>query len=360
MPRLPKVALIVGSLSMLLATGIGSIPTTHATPATTSALDSLRAHRLALIAELAAMQPAIDVAGSDATSAEAAYEAQQQQVLSEQTKLTALNAELAALGGQETSDQVTIAANKASLGSLIRATVESTGNDEALAALLSASSFSQAMDRLAAANQVSQQVSNLISSLTSQEAAIRSDEVRIRIDFAQASALEGALAGDSTRLLGDLMNRDDYFNTLRGPARDLAAQIATLDEEIAADEAGVHGGPGACRYDFAYGECTWYVAQRRCIPWGGNADQWYYNAAAMGFKEGHTPVAGAVVVFWPGGDGASRIGHVGYVEAVGPANGIPLGEFQFSEMNALAGWDRVDYRVLPSDSSGIQGFIYGQ
>ena len=70
------------------------------------------------------MQPAIDVAGSDATRAEAAYEAQQQQVLSEQTKLTALNAELAALGGQETSDQVTIAANKASLGSLIRATVE--------------------------------------------------------------------------------------------------------------------------------------------------------------------------------------------------------------------------------------------
>jgi surface antigen len=91
---------------------------------------------------------------------------------------------------------------------------------------------------------------------------------------------------------------------------------------------------------------------------GGNADQWYYNAAAMGFKEGHTPVAGAVVVFWPGGDGASWIGHVADVEAVGPADGIPPGEFTFSEMNALAGWDRVDYRVLADNSGGIQGFIY--
>jgi surface antigen/peptidoglycan hydrolase CwlO-like protein len=350
--------LVLGSLGALLATGIGSIPTTHATPATTSALEALRARRAALIAELAAMQPSIDVAGSAVSGAEAAYEAQQQQVLSEQARLNALNAQLAALGGQETSDQNTIADNKTALASLIRATFESTGNDQVLAALLSANSFSQAMDLLGAANQVSRQVSDLISQLASQEAAIRSDEARIRIAFTQASALEGDLADDSSRLLSDLMNRNDVFNTLRGPARLIAAEIATIDEEIADDEAGSPVGSGSCRYDFAYGECTWYVAQRRCIPWGGNADQWYYNAAAMGFKEGHMPVAGAVVVFWPGGDGASRVGHVAYVEAVGPADGIPQGEFKFSEMNALAGWDRVDYRVLPNNSSGIQGFIY--
>ena len=86
---------------------------------------------------------------------------------------------------------------------------------------------------------------------------------------------------------------------------------------------------------------------------------WYYNAARMGFPEGHTPVPGAIVVFWPGGDGASWIGHVAYVEAVGPAAGIPSGYFKLSEMN-FAGWARVNYRVLPSNSGGIQGFVYNK
>jgi hypothetical protein len=68
-------------------------------------------------------------------------------------------------------------------------------------------------------------------------------------------------------------------------------------------------------------------------------------------------------VFWPGGDGASSIGHVAYVEAVGPAAGVPAGQFKQSEMNFDAnggGWDRVSYRILPDNSSGIQGFIYSK
>jgi len=49
------------------------------------------------------------------------------------------------------------------------------------------------------------------------------------------------------------------------------------------------------------------------------------------------PVAGAIVVFWPGVDGVSWEGHVAYVEAVGPAAGIPAGSFKLSEMNFAAG-----------------------
>ena len=116
---------------------------------------------------------------------------------------------------------------------------------------------------------------------------------------------------------------------------------------------------GSCGDHFAYGQCTWYVASRRCIPWGGNADEWYYNAVKYGFPEGHTPQVGAVVVFWPGGDGASRVGHVAYVEAVGPSAGVPTGDFKLSEMN-FNGWNRVNYRVLPNNSSGIQGFVYAK
>ena len=31
-----------------------------------------------------------------------------------------------------------------------------------------------------------------------------------------------------------------------------------------------------------------------------------------------------------------------------------------SEMNATAGWNRVDYRTFANNDSGIEGFIYGQ
>ena len=67
---------------------------------------------------------------------------------------------------------------------------------------------------------------------------------------------------------------------------------------------------------------------------------------------------GAIGVYWPGRGGASWVGHVVYVEAVGPNDGIPAGYFKLSEMN-WDGWDRVDYRVVANDPNVFQGFIYG-
>jgi surface antigen len=354
--RSQKAVLTASGVGALLATGIGSIPHTHAT---TSPLDALRAQRAALVAELAAMQPSLHSAGSAASGAEAAYNQQQQRVLQEQAQIASLNQQLVALNQQLTSDQATVAKNKADLATIVRATFETTRNDQLLAAILSADNFSQAMDRLRNATQVSKQVSDLVTRVGRQDADIRADESRIKSDFAHASAIEADLAAQSQQLLAILVERNSFYNQLQGPARAVAAQIANLDQAIAFNEAGGHVGSGPCGDHFAFGQCTWYVASRRCIPWLGNAKDWYYAAAAMGFKEGHQPVPGAVVVFWPGGDGASSLGHVAYVEAVGPAAGIPLGYFKLSEMN-YAGWDQVDYRVLPNNSSGIQGFIYGQ
>jgi surface antigen len=352
-----RLALVLGALGALLATGVGSIP---ATQATTSPVDALQAKRAELIAELAAMQPSLDVAGRAVTGAEAAYETQQQNVLAQQAKLNDLNNQMLHLNQQLTSDQATVAKNKAALAQVIRATFESTGNNQMLAAVLSANNFSQAMDRLRNASHVSQQVTDLVNRVSAQEDEIRRDQAKIKSDFAQASAIESKLSSESNQLLAALMQRNTFFNTLSEPARAIAAQIATIDEQIAGQQAGPRVGGGSCGNHFAYGQCTWYVASRRCIPWGGNARDWFYNAAAMGFKEGHMPVAGAVVVFWPGGDGASPVfGHVAYVEAVGPAAGIPAGFFKLSEMN-FNGWNQVNYRVLPDNSAGIQGFIYGQ
>ena len=105
---------------------------------------------------------------------------------------------------------------------------------------------------------------------------------------------------------------------------------------------------------FAFGHCTWWVAQRRYVPWRGNAYQWWWNARAFGDREGWTPRAGAIMVM--GVSSSSPLGHVAYVERVNRD-----GSFVVSEMNWWGvpggGWDRVDYRTIRS-MRGILGFIY--
>jgi surface antigen len=105
---------------------------------------------------------------------------------------------------------------------------------------------------------------------------------------------------------------------------------------------------------FSYGYCTWWVAQKRYIPWRGNAAEWWWTARPFGVTEGATPRVGAVMVM--GVSGTSPQGHVGYVESVN-ANG----SFVVSEMNWWGvpggGWNRVDYRTVTS-MRGILGFIY--
>ena len=98
---------------------------------------------------------------------------------------------------------------------------------------------------------------------------------------------------------------------------------------------------------FPYGQCTYYVASRRDVTWGGNAWAWFENANGLR-PEGHVPVTGAIVVFHDG-----WFGHVAYVESVDPDN-----SFVISEMNFWAnggGWGRVDRRTIAGDDRGSLG-----
>ena len=344
----------------LLATGLGTIPNSQAnsSQAPSPAIAALQARRAQLIAELAAMQPSLSSAGGAVTTAEAAFNAQQAKVLAERAQLNDLNATLLSLNAQLKSNDATVAQDKQQLAGITRATYETSGADQVLAAVLSAQSFNQAMDELKAANQVSQQVLDLVRRLGAADRAINIEQATITRDVVQAGSVEGQLAAQSNRFLLIVEERNTVFSGLHGPARQIASEIANIDNEIAFLEAGPHVGAGPCGNHFAYGYCTWYVATRRCVPWLGNAKDWYGAAAAMGYKEGKLPIPGAIVVFWPGIDGVSSLGHVAYVEAVGPAEGIPTGSFKLSEMN-FAGWDEVDYRVVSDTSSSIEGFIYG-
>ncbi len=98
---------------------------------------------------------------------------------------------------------------------------------------------------------------------------------------------------------------------------------------------------------FAYGHCTYYVAGRVYVPWGGNAKSWLTNARAYGYQTGRTPVAGSIMVTTEN----KWYGHVALVEAV---NGNSITIF---EMNYV-GWNRKSVRVLSANSPVIRGYIY--
>lgn len=104
-------------------------------------------------------------------------------------------------------------------------------------------------------------------------------------------------------------------------------------------------GTGSSR-NFPYGQCTWYVSQKRYVPWNGHAKAWLANARAYGYKTGTAPQVGAIIV-----TRESWYGHVGYVEAV-------RGDWvTFSEMNHL-GWGIKSVRTIHINDSVIRGYIY--
>ncbi len=327
-----------------------------ASPVRADTTGQLLAQRAALFQQLAAITPARDAATSVLSQAEAAYHQETAQLAQAQQHLASLNHQLESVLAAISADKIQAESARSALASLTRATYESAGSDTTVTAVLNASDFSAAMNSLSGASTVSGEMEGLEITLNHDERDLYARQHTLQGAEAQASALENQLSQEDNQLLATVVTRDQIVAQLSGPARQIAAEIAQIDNELSGN---VVPSRGSCRNTFSYGECTWYVATRRCIPWGGNADAWFYNAARMGYKEGHVPEVGAVTVWYPGRGGASYYGHVGYVQAVGPSSSIPAGSFEVSEMNWTCGWDCVDYRVVQNDPNILQGFIYG-
>jgi len=107
-------------------------------------------------------------------------------------------------------------------------------------------------------------------------------------------------------------------------------------------------GPGL----FEWGNCTWWVAQRRAVTWLGNGGEWYANAKAQGYAVGHLPLPGSILV--RGSSAYNGYGHVAYVESV---NGT---QFTVSEMNVngLGQLTTRTYDIASNPPSSMIGFIY--
>jgi len=106
-------------------------------------------------------------------------------------------------------------------------------------------------------------------------------------------------------------------------------------------------GKAGTGHKFPYGYCTWYVSQKRYVPWSGNAGTWLYKAKSMGYATGKAPRPGAIIVTTED----KRYGHVALVEKV---NG---GTITVSEMNYV-GWGKKSSRTLDAGSRVIKGYIY--
>lgn len=346
-----KLSLILGSLAALV---VSAAPLSPRAQASSSPNDQLRARRAQLVAQLQTLLVSRSGASARLLAAEQALSDVQNRLAAVRSRLDGADATLLRLSRQISDDEHVVADARVELANLIRVTYETSSSDGFVNAILSAGDFNQVIDRVKGAAHVTDQVKQLAARLQSRQAALAQERAQLSHDVGEARDLEGQLSLDSNRMLALVAQRDAAFASVDGPARAIAAQIAEIDLQLSGQ---TYAGSSPCGNHFAFGYCTYYVATRRCIPWFGNAWEWWANARAYGYAEGRAPEVGAVAVW--GRTSSSPDGHVAYVEAVGPSDGVPAGSFLVSEMN-YSGWDRVDRRVVSDTDYGLDGFIYAK
>jgi peptidoglycan hydrolase CwlO-like protein len=347
-----KLALI----TMVVTALAGLCSSTSFATSSNSAHDATDARREALIAQLQALRGPHAQARDQLLAAERQLAGAQARLTAARSRLTSLNTALLSLSRHIADDEHVLTTARGQLAALVRSTYEVAGSDGFAAAILSSGSFNEVVDRYRGAEHVTDQVRRLQDTVRGRESALLQERRDLESRFAEAQAIEDQLSQDDNRMIALVAARDIAFQAIDGPSRKLAKEIADLDQPVFPPSTGLLGN-GGCGNHFAFGQCTYYVATRRCVPWFGNAGEWWSQAGAYGYPEGHVPQVGAIAIWRAGQGGASPAGHVGYVEAVGPGDGVPAGSFKVSEMNWGA-WDRVDYRVIPN--GGVLGFVYAQ
>lgn len=101
---------------------------------------------------------------------------------------------------------------------------------------------------------------------------------------------------------------------------------------------------------FAWGNCTYFVANHKNVTWRGNANAWLRNAAAAGVPTGNNPAPGAIISF--AGSGYNPYyGHVGLVVDV-DGNDVVIKDMNYRRLN------EVTIRRISKNDSSIRGYIY--
>jgi surface antigen len=183
--------------------------------------------------------------------------------------------------------------------------------------------------------QAAQIVTQTQSTLQSAEAQAQSAQQQVQAQQAaqQAQAQQAAQQAQAAQARAQSVNQ--FAQAQVAPAAGATASSPAI------------GASATNPNNFSPGQCTWYVASQRNIPWMGNAIDWWPNAAAAGFSEGQTPQVGSIMV-----ENLSVYGHVALVTAVNGSS------WTVSEMN-YNGPYVVDQRTLSQGQDPVIGFIYG-
>jgi len=126
-----------------------------------------------------------------------------------------------------------------------------------------------------------------------------------------------------------------------------AALLATLPKGAPLAEAR-RGNAGL----FEWGNCTWWVAQRRAVTWLGNGGEWYANAKTQGYAVGDQPLPGAILVRQSASYGG--YGHVAYVESV-DGNRFTVSEMNVNGVGQLT---TRTYNTVSDPPLGLIGYVY--
>lgn len=101
---------------------------------------------------------------------------------------------------------------------------------------------------------------------------------------------------------------------------------------------------------FAWGNCTYFVANHKNVTWHGNANAWLRNAAAAGVPTGSNPAPGAIITFQGSGYNP-YYGHVGLVVDV-DGDDVVIKDMNYRRLN------EVTIRRVSRDDPSIRGYIY--
>jgi len=329
-----------------------------------------------LVAQRQQLQQQVSGLGGDKARALAELLAAQDALNNVQASLKANSAYLAQLNDQQ--DQIRgkvsntehdLAQQHLLIAEITRGQYKSNTGDKVVQMIFSSQDFNQMLGRVMAQITVQRRMADTARKIKVEQAQLKLMARDLDRKQAQASILQDQLEQENGKELVLVADYDQRVAHIDGQSRALLGQISTLNSELAARQAaaarpvaasasgsfgpgsGKVNGGSSCGNHFSYGYCTWYVANRRCIPWFGNAWEWYGNAQAYGYPVGHEARVGAVAV-WD--QRMSGYGHVAYVESV-QGNG-----FTVSEMNYNA-WGQVNSRFVPYSNPGpLTGFIYAR
>ena len=279
--------------------------------------------------------------------------------------LATLDSQQADLRGRIANTEHNLAQQRQLIAEITRGQYKTATGDQTIALIFASSNFKEMLGRVMSEITVQRRMADTARRIKVEQGQLKGMSADLGKKQAQAALVQDQLTQANGRELVMVANYDQRVAALDQQSKALLGQISNLNSEIAARQAAsrqaatasfssgagrVNGG-SSCGNHFSYGYCTWYVANRRCIPWFGNAWEWYGQAQSYGYPVGHEARVGAVVV-WD--QRMSGYGHVAYVESV-QANG-----FTVSEMNYNA-WGQVDNRFVPYSNPGpLTGFIYGK